>query len=86
MPRKSARVLVESIVISDPHTLGRPAACMSTHRPAISIATVRTLFIYYIAVGGSWIGDHQITGTWTLHVYLDGASTPSSTQTFVLVP
>jgi hypothetical protein len=40
----------------------------------------------YIAVGGSWIGDHQITGTWTLQVYLDGASTPSSTQTFELVP
>jgi hypothetical protein len=37
-------------------------------------------------LAGTWISDRGMTGTWTLEVYLDGATRPDGTIHFELVP
>jgi hypothetical protein len=40
----------------------------------------------YLALAGAWIGDHGMIGPWQLEVFLDGASAPSVSSSFELVP
>jgi hypothetical protein len=37
-------------------------------------------------VGGTWITEYTLLGAWRVEVYLDGATTPVASGTFVLSP
>jgi hypothetical protein len=39
-----------------------------------------------LLVGGTWITEHALYGTWPVDVYLDGASVPVASEEFVLKP
>ena len=54
--------------------------------PAIANAQGAFVMQDYIGLAGSWIGDHSITGTWRLDLYLDNATTPAATRSFELTP
>ena len=38
----------------------------------------------YLPVGGSWISEHQMTGTWRLEIFLDNSPTPQTRAFFSL--
>lgn len=39
-----------------------------------------------LLVGGTWITEYGVFGTWRMDVYLDGASAPMASEEFVLTP
>jgi hypothetical protein len=46
----------------------------------------RILLSDMFPVGGTWISDRSLTGTWTVEIYLDAATQPNGTLSFELVP
>ena len=45
-----------------------------------------TKVITLLPVGGTWITEYSLLGTWEVRVYMDNARTPVLTQSFVLTP
>ena len=45
-----------------------------------------TRVITLLPVGGTWITEYSLVGTWEVRLYLDNARTPVLTQSFVLTP
>jgi hypothetical protein len=45
-----------------------------------------TRVIIVMPVGGTWITEYSLVGTWQVRLYLDNARTPVLTQSFVLTP
>ncbi len=45
-----------------------------------------TRVITVMPVGGTWITEYSLVGTWQVHLYLDNARTPVLTQSFMLTP
>ena len=38
----------------------------------------------YLPIGGSWISEHQMTGTWRVEIFLDDSPTPQARAFFTL--
>jgi hypothetical protein len=43
---------------------------------------VRTL----LPVGGTWIAEYSLVGTWEIHLFMDSSRTPIATHSIVLTP
>jgi hypothetical protein len=40
----------------------------------------------YFGVAGTWVGEHQLVGTWRIEISLDRAKTPTLALNFEIVP
>jgi hypothetical protein len=52
----------------------------------VSTREAGTKVITLLPVGGTWITEYSLLGTWEVRVYMDNARTPVLTQSFVLDP
>jgi hypothetical protein len=82
------KVLAFSLDISEPvaDTVQRNVPHEPNVRPVSADAQGNVVVSDYIGLAGTWIGDHGMTGDWRLEVFLDGASVPSVSSVFTLVP
>ena len=67
---------------------GKPAAeAHPAHAPRAPGAQPGTeQVVTRLPVGGTWITQYSLYGTWRVEVYLDQARTPTVQRTFVLAP
>ena len=49
------------------------------HTPGVPVQTL-------LPVGGTWITEYSLVGSWQINLYLDSSRTPAATKSFQLTP